>query len=154
MATEQFRVLVSGATSSADDWFAAMNAPEADLPVLNEDQKSVAQKFEISEAEYARGVLTHDLGEKRQMLRGERLGAYISSILSTLGPGYGLVSLIYKGVDDIWIGSVQTPMGIGAVRIPLELADDVLDFGNPSMIERLKDRVTHDLGVQSVSATS
>jgi hypothetical protein len=154
MAAEQFRVLVSGATSSADDWFAAMDAPETDLPALNEDQKSVAQKFEISEAEYARGVLTHDLGEKRQMRRGEKLGVYISSILGTLGSGYRLVSLIYRGVDDVWIGSIETPMRTALVRIPLDLADDVLDFGNPGMIERLRNIVTHGLDGQSVSATS
>lgn len=154
MAGEQFRVLVSGATSSADDWFAAMNAPETDLPALNEDQKSVAQKFKISEAEYARGVLTHELGEKRQMRRGEKLGLCISSILGTLGSGYRLISLTYKGVDDVWIGSIETPMRTGLVRIPLDLADDVVDFGNPGMIERLKNIVTHDLDVQSVSAIS
>src|ERR1700734_3521314 len=154
MADGNFQVYVSGATSNSDDWYAAMDAPEADLPALNEDQKSVARKFDISETEYARGVLTHDLGEKRQIRRGERVGQYISSILDALGSGYVLASLIHKGTDDVWIGKIETPSQTVFVRIPLELADDVVDFGNPNTIEQLKSVVGSELGVHSLSATS
>jgi len=138
MATPHFDVFVSGATSSVEDWQRAKNAPKADLPKLNEEQKEVAHKMGISEEEYARGVLVFQYGESRQRERGQKLGERIDKILESLGEAYRLEALIREGTKFRWVARINTPNDVKNVAIGRELADDIVDSATVQDLERLR----------------
>jgi hypothetical protein len=66
MATQDFRVYVSGGTGTLDAWRQAMSSPESDLPPLSEAHKETARFVRMGEPEYARGVLADELRSKRE----------------------------------------------------------------------------------------
>lgn len=154
MAIHDFEVYISGSTSSSEDWRRAMEAPERELPSLNEEQKEVARKFEMSESEYARGVLVHEIGEKRQQERGKKLGRHIAQILERYRPGYRLDALMRKGVDDVWLARIESAGHLNLIRIPLDTADDVVDSGDVEILTKLKSLLLGELDRLNMSAAS
>jgi hypothetical protein len=137
MATQGFRVHISGGTVSVTDWSKAMAAPESELPPLSEAQKEAARFVRMNEPEYARGVLADQLGSKRQQEKGRRLGEIIGEILGQSGLRWRLDSLVRKGVHFQWIARFEGPGGDRLVEIPIDLADDVIESGDLSSKDRL-----------------
>lgn len=154
MATHDFQIYISGSTSSSEDWRRAMEAPEGELPSLNDEQKEVARKFEMSESEYARGVLVHEIGEKRQQERGKKLGRQIVEILERYRPGYSLDALMRKGVDFVWLARIESAGRLSVVKIPLDIADDVIDSGDVEILNKLKSLLLGELDRLNMSAAS
>jgi len=154
MADGQFQVYVSGARSTSDDWFAAMGAPDSDLPLLSEDQKFIARKFDVSESEYARGVLTEELGERRQIKRGEELGIGVAEILSAFGSQFLLRSVARAGVREKWIARIAAAGRVSEIEIPLEFAGNSIDLADRAVRERLKEHLADELHLHGVSANS
>jgi hypothetical protein len=154
MESRQFQVFVSGSPSSADDWARAMQAPDDSLPQLTDEQRSVATKFGMTESEYARGVLVGEIGDRRQISRGERLGMLIGQLLNGLGPEYTLRAILLKGMEDAWRARIQARERVINVPIPLDLADDALDSGDVATVEKLKNYLLRGLDRSDVSAAS
>jgi hypothetical protein len=148
MASAHFEVFVSGGASSIEDWRRAMNAPKADLPKLNEEQREVARKMGISEEEYARGVLTTQYGAQREKQRGENLGQKIAEILRGADESYRLEALVREGTKGRWVARIGTGVSQSAVAIAigLELADDVIDSATVQDVDRLKRLLLEALG--------
>jgi hypothetical protein len=142
-----FQVFVSGvAGGSDDDWARAEGAPDSELPQLSEQQKDIARRMEIPEAEYARGVLVNKYSEERLRDRGEKLGVQIDLLLRLLGASYVLQALVREGAKLRWLAIIATPEGVKKVAIPFEAADDVIDSGAVQDIERLKRIIFGALG--------
>jgi hypothetical protein len=143
----QFQVFVSGMTGgSSDDWARAQNAPDSELPKLSEQQKDIARRMGIPEAEYARGVLVNKYSEERQRDRGKKLGDCIDQILDNGSPDCQLQALIREGVKFRWVARITTPNGVKNIAIPFEIADDVIDSGAVQDIERLKEIILTAIG--------
>jgi hypothetical protein len=137
MATQDFRVFVSGGTVTLDAWRQAMSAPESDLPPLSEAQKEAARFVRMGEPEYARGVLADELGSKRQQEKGRRLGEIIGEILDQSGKRWRLDSLVRKGVRFQWTARFEGAGSDREVEIPFDLANDVVEGGDPYSKSRL-----------------
>jgi hypothetical protein len=150
MATSHFNVFVSGVTSPVEDWRNAMNAPKGDLPKLSEGQKEIARKMEMSEEEYARGVLVSQYGEQRQKERGEKLGKRVEEILGGLGEPYRLEAVILEGFRGRWVARIETPSAPKNVAVELELADDLIDSDTVQADERLRILILQSLGRQEL----
>lgn len=134
-------------SSSIEDWNRAQKAARSELPELSDDEKDVARRFKISEEEYARGVLAGDYGRKRKIDRAQRLGEVAQKILDELSGGRDrVVALVYDAGRPRWIVSVQTAHGTSNVAIPLDVADDVLDWGLREQIQQLRSRLAYGLG--------
>lgn len=155
MATNGFQIYISGGTISLDDWQHALETPETQLPPLDEAQKEAARKIGMSEPDYARGILADQIGLDRQRERGKRLGEIIELMLDDRGGGSKLESLARRGVDFYWIAVIsQGGWHLTEVKIPLDLADDVLDSGNlgrRSQLERLLLQSLDSAGTRAVS---
>jgi predicted transglutaminase-like protease len=150
MSVPHFDVFVSGVTGSVEDWQNAMNAPKAELPKLNNEQKEIARKMGISEEEYARGVLVGQYGESRQKQRGETLGLRIAEVLDGLGKPYQLETLIREGVNRRWVARINTPHEPKNVAIEIDLANDLIDSGTVQDMERLRVLMLRTLGRQDL----
>ena len=148
MAASHFSVFVSGVTGSVEDWRKAKNAPMEELPELNDEQKEVARKMEMSEEEYARGVLVAQYGEQRQKERGEKLGKKVEEILGRLGGTYRLEALVREGVKGRWVARIETPSESKSVAVGQELADDLIDSGTVQDGERLRLLILQSFGSQ------
>jgi hypothetical protein len=138
MATQDFRVYVAGGTVSLDAWRQAMEATERQLPPLSEAQREAARIIEMSEPEYARGVLADQIGKERQQEIGRRLGTVVGEILDRIGPGWKLESLVRKGADFVWLARIESAGLAEEVEIPVDLADDVVDSGEAASRNRLE----------------
>jgi hypothetical protein len=117
-----------------------MVAPDSDLPELSDEQKEVARKFNISEKEYAQGVLAGSYGQERMRGRAQKLGEAVQEILEKLGGGR--VIAVVRDIDRLgWSVRVETPVRDVSVVVSQELANDILDSGSPEMLARLKARI-------------
>ena len=150
MAAPHFEVLVSGVTSSVDDWKRAMNVPKTELPKLSDEQKEIARKMGMSLEEYARGVLVFQYGEQRQKDRGESLGKKVEAVLGGLGQPYRLEALLREGVKGRWVARIETPTAPKNVAIAMDLADDLIDSDTVQDEERLRALILQSLGRQEL----
>lgn len=146
MAEPDFQIFVSDLASTPEEWGQALNAPSKDLPELSEEQKAVAKKFGISNEDYARGLKAGLLGNARQRKRAEALGEEVKRIITGLGQQYRLLAVFWEESRLRWLLRVQTPDKIVGVPVSFELADDVLDSGILSEIERLRRIILNGIG--------
>ena len=133
MKEARFDVQVPDYTSSVEEYHRAQLAPRSELPKLSEE-------------EYARGVLAGLYGRERKMARARRLGEAVQGLLEGLGDGHRVLSVLSDVDRSRWIVAIQTPEGVRNVVIPLELADDVLDWSLREKIDELRSRLAYGLG--------
>ena len=138
MAAQDFRVSVSGGVVSLDAWRRAMEAEESELPPLSSAQKEAARIVSMAEPEYARGVLADEIGWRRQQEIGKRLGEITGDILDAIGGGWELESLVRKGVDRIWVAYFVSADRMDELQVPVDLANDVVESGDPVSRKRLE----------------
>lgn len=147
MEPPKFQVEVSDYSVSIDEWRRAQNAPSDELPVLSEAQREVANKFGISEEEYARSVLAGRYGVRRLRTRARKLGEEIERILIGVSAECRVVRVVADMARERWVILIQTPMRQVGMSVPREVGDDFLDFETGEAIEELKARLKFSLGL-------
>jgi hypothetical protein len=143
-----FEVVIKGSGSNVDEWRRALQASSADLRVdnLSDDEKRVARGFGIRLEDYARGLLALRLGRERRESEARALGQHVAEILRGLGEEYRLSTIIWE-VDRLrWMLRIQAPKRVLGVPVPFELAEDVIDSGVLSQVERLRVLLMEGLG--------
>lgn len=143
-----FQVVIKGSASNVDEWRRALQASRADLQVdsLSDEEKRVAKGFGIPLEDYARGLLALRLGRERRESEARALGQHVAEILRGLGEGYLLGAVIWE-VDRLrWMLRIQTPNQVVGVPVPFELAEDVVDSGILSQMERMRVVLLEGLG--------
>jgi hypothetical protein len=151
---DSFEVLVSGGSTSVDEYLRAMAAPKSQLPELTEQQKLVTKKLGLSEEEYRRGVLADQIGKSRIVERGKKLGVILQELLGGLGKEYHVEAMKAEMTNFRWLARITYPDGELVVEIPRDLADDVLDAGRSEQMERLKAFVLRSLKPESHTTKS
>jgi hypothetical protein len=147
METPPFKVEVSDYSVSVDEWRRAQSAPKDGLPELTEAQREVANKFGISEEQYARSVLAVRFGVQRLRNRATKLGEEVQKILV----GVSAESRVSRVVADLarerWVIVIQTPNRQVGVVLPRDVGDDFLDFSTSDSVEVLNAKVRTSLGL-------
>jgi hypothetical protein len=154
MATENFRVYISGGTVSLDAWRLAKEALESDLPELSEGQKEAAQMIGMAEPEYARGVLAEAIGERRQQEIGRQLGQVIGEIIDRAGLGWKLELLARRGAESIWVAGFDLDGQATQIEIPLDLAEGVVGPQGSLGRNRLERLILTELDTSAVRKAS
>ena len=126
---EQFEVVISDYTASAEEWRRAHGVPDDELPTLNSDQKRTARLFGLTEEAYARSVLAGNYGQERMKRRAEDLGQRLNAIAQGILAGSRVDSVIADMFRGIWLVGLRTERGGTTIEVPRDLADDVLDSG-------------------------
>jgi hypothetical protein len=147
METPHFKVEVSDYSVSVDEWRRAQNAPRDELPALSDVQREVANKFGISEEEYARSVLAGRYGARRLRTRARKLGEQIAKILIELSSGCRVVRVVADMARERWVILIQTPTRQVGMSVPREVGDDFLDFETTEATNELKARLRLSLGL-------
>lgn len=147
-ADTTFQVVVNSSGSNIEEWRRALSAPSSALHLedLTEDQKQVAARFGVSLEDYARGILANRYGRERRESEGRALGQHVVELLSGLGEGYRLHSVIWEGDRLRWMLRIETPDRVVGVPVPFELAEDVVDSVVLAEIERLRVVVLEGVG--------
>lgn len=137
---------------SEEDWRRAQNAPLSELPPLAGEDFAGARRLQMPPDEgWQRSKLATAYGEQRLKAKGETLGKRVVEILRGLGPGYRLVKVETECSKDYWVLRVETERHKTAfVKVPSDLADDVLDFGAPQDKDRLRNLVLFGAGRQEL----
>jgi len=149
-----YRVSVSDYSSSIEEWKRASTVPVSKLPPLSADQKRIVQKLGVTEEDYQRGLLAGLYGNKRQREKGRRLGERVSEVLKTLGGAYRLAEVLWEGTRLRWLVRIETPETIVGVPVPFELADDAVDSGVRSEVERLREVILSGVGREDLMSKS
>lgn len=137
-----FEIVIQGFESSVEEYTRAQRAPASDLPPLNEAQKDMARRFQMTEEQYQRGFLAGLYGQKRKRARGVTLGRVAEEALASLGPDYRLRMVRWDFDRDLWWFRVQKG-NERVVDIPIswELGEDMLDAGDEAYRNEFKHRL-------------
>jgi hypothetical protein len=159
VSEQGFQVIISGWSSSADEWKRAMTAPESELEAksvlpLSEDQKEMAQRFHIDDEEYARSELSMVYGRERIHNAALHLGEIVQKLLSEFSPDLRLVTVLYEHGNLRWLFRIETAHGVRKVSAPEDLIDDVLDSEFFMAIEQLKNHLRTNLNLKQVAELS
>jgi hypothetical protein len=141
MQEQQFEVHIRSNSSAPEDWKRAMEAPEAALHPLTEEQKEVARRFAITETEFARGELAGIYGRERLQARGGKLGETAQRLLAEFSPTARVRAVVYEGAKLRWLVRVETPDGHRNIGLAWELVDDVLDSELYESIQQLRQKL-------------
>jgi len=118
---------------------------------LSAEEKETARKFGVSDEQYLRSKMEVAEKSERLRMRAGQLGELVETLVQQLGTGYRLVG-VSRNIDRLsWTLQVNTPSGVRNVVVPWELADDVLDSGTASDLDRLRNVVFLDLVVETRS---
>jgi hypothetical protein len=141
MKGARFEIYIPGHSSSVAEWRKAQQAPPSELPELTARQKEVAQKFGITEEEYARNVLAGLYGGQRMRERAQALGEAVQKVLEGLRRGERVIA-VSRDMDRLsWVVRIETRKKDVDVFVSQELADDLFDSASEEERERLTARV-------------
>lgn len=130
-------IIITGFSASLTDSQKARAVPLNELPQLNDEQREVARKFEMSEEDYARQVLAFQYGGTRLQAGAAKLARVIEERLPGLVPGVDLEKLIYEvGLEDhkMWLRHADQHY---VVRLSQTDVDDWLARGRPEDFDQL-----------------
>jgi hypothetical protein len=136
-AEPHFEVVISDYTASVEEWRRAHEAPDSKLPELSPDQKHAAHLFGVTEEAYARSILAGSYGQERMQNRARALGRLLNGMAHDILAGSGVDSVIADMFSGVWFVGLRTASGGTTIKVPRELADDVLDSGQESEHEKL-----------------
>ncbi|MGA2985936.1 MAG: hypothetical protein ABSG32_19190 [Terriglobia bacterium] len=130
-------ISVEGGRTSITDWEAVRTLPASELPPLTAEQRIVAKKLGIVEADYARSALAGQRTTEKLFDKTERFGRYFKRALSRKSQ-QGLVESITL---NTWDGKFEITVREAGRLIHLcvdeAIVDDYFDSGSPDMEERL-----------------
>ena len=124
------RVQLVNLPGSPANWKRALDVPRNELPVLNDEQKSFAKDFGMSDEQYARSIWAGRFSEALYRRYAEQLGRLLQD--ADLPPDIESIDIAYDGWKNKFYCSLQTrggetiPLVIDANIIirPLETGDD------------------------------
>jgi hypothetical protein len=116
-------VFVRGSSSSAEDWLRAQQAPLNELPELDEDQKVVARKLQISEEDYARSAYAGQLAQRELLQKMLRFGKWLDARIQERDP-----ASVVESVDlDVWNEKVRVHGKSGGEPFFFDLSEDLVE---------------------------
>jgi hypothetical protein len=145
-----FKVYISGCSSSEDEWGRALSAPVAELPTLSVEEQDTAKRYGGSGEEYRRSKLASMYTQQRLESKAKVVGEQAQGILSGLPGDYRLVAVSWEGSKSRWVLRIEAANKIANVPVPAELADDIVDARSEQDVERLKNLVLFGVGRQEL----
>ncbi len=131
MATN-YHIFVSGIPGTAEDWERALNAPENEIPPLDEQAKEIARRMQVDEKEFARGRLVAKFSRDRELNRAQVLGDAVDEILMDAGSSYIQLSAVLRNETTQlrWVVRLITPKGVKELEVPPEVVERLMEKRN------------------------
>ncbi len=130
-------ISVEGGRTSITDWEAVRSLPVSDLPPLTAEQRIVAKKMGIVEADYARSALAGQRTMEKLFEKTERFGRYLQRALSRKSREASIESVTLNTWDGKFEISVREAGRLIPLRVDEDIVDDYFDSGSRDMEERL-----------------
>ena len=126
---------VDGWRARAADWDAVRNLPPDKLPALSKEQREVARKLGISEADYARSAFASERSRESLLAKTERLARLIEKMLKDTPAVVESVTL--RTFDEKFDVSLRVGQKVMPIRITEGLVDDLFENGSGEAETRL-----------------
>jgi hypothetical protein len=150
-SNSDFKVYISGPSSTEDEWGRALNAPVAQLPPLSDEERETAKRYGGSGEEYRRSKLAGAYSEERLRSKAKVIGERAQEILSRWASDCRLEAVSWQGSKLRWVlRIIEAEKKTATVSIPAELGDDIVDARSEQDVERLKNLVLFGVGRQEL----
>ncbi len=149
---QDFGVYVNNYVCTPDEWHRALSTPADQLPPLNDEQKTRAKSFGVSEEDHTRGVFARLLAEQRMRKHGQDLGHKVEEVLKSLGEDYRLIAVLAELNREGWTIRLQSPARVIEFVIEPADADDFINSLDNRQHEKLRSRVLSALGKDELVA--
>lgn len=145
----EFEIYIHGVPGGGEDESRrAADASASELPPLSGEDIEMAKRYTVSREEWQRSGLAIAYARQGLEERARVFGKRVTEILGGIGPGYRLARVARK---DHWALRIETADDkIASVSVSNELVDDVLDFGAPQDVDRLKNLILFGVGRQEL----
>jgi len=131
---------VRGGRISPAEWDAIQALPKEDLPPLTPEQRQVAQKMRIPEADYARGALASKQGAEKLLDVVERVARLLRKKLQVRAPSLELKRVALDTLKGKYEVEANLNGDTLTFRVDEQLIDELFEAGSEIAEKRL-DRV-------------
>lgn len=133
-------IIVTGQSTSVDEWARANRADENELPMLSNDQKSFARKFGLSEVDFARSVLAGRYGSEKRAAEASRFAGLLREAVVGLpgGSEIEIDQVVFSTFDRRFFCHLREGSREFSFEIGSSFVADHLDSGDHKLRESLK----------------
>jgi hypothetical protein len=115
----------------------AQTAPVHDLPLLNEEERSVAAKLGFNSEDYARSILAGNLERKDLERKAEQAAQVIERLASRDVPGLRVRSVWLKTLDGKFRFDIDFNGSSSVVFVSEDAMNDLLESGSRAAEENI-----------------
>jgi hypothetical protein len=130
-------IAVDGWRAGAADWDAVRNLPADKLPALTKEQREVAKKLGVAEADYARSALAGEHSRQMLLAKAERLARLLSKMLEAMNVAASVESVTLRTFHEKFDVLLKAGNDVIPLRIAEEVVDDLFEAGSVDAEQRL-----------------
>jgi hypothetical protein len=130
-------ISVRGSRSSAQDWARAQLVPLSELPLLNEEEKAVARKMNLSDEDYARSAFAGQLSEQELLQRTLGFGKWLGARVEERSPDSHVIAVQLDTWEEKFRIRISSGKQSVVFAVDEELVERFLTTGSPELEKSL-----------------
>jgi hypothetical protein len=130
-------IAVDGWRASAADWDAVRNLPAEELPALSKEQREVAGKLGIPEADYARSAFAGKRSQETLLAKTERFARLLAGMLREANIAATVANVTLRTFDEKFDVLLRSGDNAVPLRVAESLVDDLFENGSAEAKQRM-----------------
>jgi len=130
-------IAVDGWRASAADWEAVKSLPSEQLPSLSKEQREVAGKLGIPEADYARSAFAGKRSQETLLAKTERFARLLAGMLRQANIPASIESVTLRTFDEKFDILLKSGRSVVPLRVAESLVDDLFENGSAEAKQRM-----------------
>jgi hypothetical protein len=130
-------IAVDGWRASAADWDAVRNLSAEQLPALSKEQREVAGKLGIPEADYARSAFAGKRSQEALLAKTERFARLLAGMLREANIAATVASVTLRTFDEKFDVLLRSGENAVPLRVAESLVDDLFENGSAEAKQRM-----------------
>jgi hypothetical protein len=130
-------IAVDGWRASAADWDAVRNLAAEELPALSKEQREVAGKLGIPEADYARSAFAGKRSQETLLAKTERFARLLAGMLREANIAATVANVTLRTFDEKFDVLLRSGDNAVPLRVAESLVDDLFENGSAEAKQRM-----------------
>ncbi len=131
-------IVIDGWRAGGEERREAASAPAWQLPILTEEQKTVARKMGISEEDYQRSAYAGRRNQERLIEKTKRFAAILEAKLGSIAPGARIERIRLLTIEHEYRIEIYVENKKVLFRVAEDMVDDFMEKGFADIGQRIE----------------